>query len=131
MRYRLLGPVTVLGDTGPVRPGGQKQTSVLAALLLNANRVVTEDRLIDLTWGENAPPSVRGRLQVHISELRKLLGRDVIARRAPGYVIEVAPGDRDLDVFDEEIAKARATSGADRARVAEDRDRSEQAVAHE
>ncbi|MET8999517.1 BTAD domain-containing putative transcriptional regulator [Amycolatopsis sp. NPDC004169] len=112
MRYRLLGPVTIHGDTGPIRPGGQKQTSVLAALLLNANRVVTEDRLIDLTWGENAPPSVRGRLQVHISELRKLLGRDVIVRRAPGYLIEVAPGDRDLDVFDEEVAKARATSGA-------------------
>ncbi|WP_410572267.1 BTAD domain-containing putative transcriptional regulator [Amycolatopsis sp. cmx-4-61] len=112
MRYRLLGPVTILGDRGPVRPGGQKQTSVLAALLLNPNRVVTEDRLIDLTWGENAPPSVRGRLQVHISELRKLLGRDVIVRRAPGYLVEVAPGDRDLDVFDEEVAKARATSGA-------------------
>ncbi|RSM46124.1 tetratricopeptide repeat protein [Amycolatopsis balhimycina DSM 5908] len=111
MRYRLLGPVTVLHDTGPVRPGGQKQTSVLAALLLNPNRVVSEDRLIDLTWGENAPPSVRGRLQVHISELRKLLGRDVIVRRAPGYVIEVASGDRDLDVFDDEVAKARATAG--------------------
>ncbi|MEU5265387.1 BTAD domain-containing putative transcriptional regulator [Amycolatopsis sp. NPDC021455] len=111
MRYRLLGPVTVLGDPGPVRPGGQKQTSVLAALLLNPNRVVSEDRLIDLTWGENAPPSVRGRLQVHISELRKLLGRDVIVRRAPGYVIEVAPGDRDLDVFDDEVAQARATAG--------------------
>ncbi|MEV6918476.1 BTAD domain-containing putative transcriptional regulator [Amycolatopsis sp. NPDC051106] len=116
MRYRLLGPVTVLGDAGAVRPGGRKQTSVLAALLLNANRVVSEDRLIDLTWGEDAPPSVRGRLQVHISELRKLLGRDVIVRRAPGYVIEVAPGDRDLDVFDDEVAQARATSGADAVR---------------
>ena len=113
MRYRLLGPVTVLGDAGLFRPGGAKQTSVLAALLLNPNRVVTEDRLIDLTWGENAPPSVRGRLQVHISELRKLLGRDVIVRRAPGYVIEVGPGERDLDVFDEAVARARATSGAD------------------
>ncbi|WP_329051394.1 tetratricopeptide repeat protein [Amycolatopsis sp. NBC_01488] len=113
MRYRLLGPVTVLGDAGAVRPGGQKQTSVLAALLLNPNRVVSEDRLIDLTWGENAPPSVRGRLQVHISELRKLLGRDAIVRRAPGYVLEVAPGDRDLDVFDDEVARARATSGPD------------------
>ncbi|WP_439377160.1 BTAD domain-containing putative transcriptional regulator [Amycolatopsis lexingtonensis] len=111
MRYRLLGPVSVLGDTGAFRPGGQKQTSVLAALLLNPNRVVTEDRLIDLTWGENAPPSVRGRLQVHISELRKLLGRDVIVRRAPGYVIEIGPGERDLDVFDDEVAQARATSG--------------------
>ncbi|MEU0535544.1 AfsR/SARP family transcriptional regulator [Amycolatopsis tolypomycina] len=113
MRYRLLGPVTVLGDTGEIRPGGQKQTSVLAALLLNPGRVVSEDRLIDLTWGENAPPSVRGRLQVHISELRKLLGRDVILRRAPGYLIEVAPGDRDLDLFDAAVAEARATSGAD------------------
>ncbi len=112
MRYRLLGPVTVLGDTGPFRPGGAKQTSVLAALLLSPNRMVTEDRLIDLTWGENAPPSVRGRLQVHISELRKLLGRDVIVRRAPGYVIEVGPGERDLDVFDEAVERARATSGA-------------------
>ncbi|MCR6487558.1 tetratricopeptide repeat protein [Amycolatopsis sp. OK19-0408] len=111
MRYRLLGPVAVLGDTGAFRPGGQKQTSVLAALLLSPNRVVTEDRLIDLTWGENAPPSVRGRLQVHISELRKLLGRDVILRRAPGYVIEVAPGERDVDVFDDLVAQARATSG--------------------
>ncbi|MET8850879.1 BTAD domain-containing putative transcriptional regulator [Amycolatopsis sp. NPDC004625] len=113
MRYRLLGPITVLGESGPVRPGGRKQTSVLAALLLNPNRVVTEDRLIDLTWGEDAPPSVRGRLQVHVSELRKLLGRDVIVRRASGYLIEVAPGDRDLDVFEAEVAKARATSGAD------------------
>jgi DNA-binding SARP family transcriptional activator/tetratricopeptide (TPR) repeat protein len=113
VRYRLLGPITVLGDGGPVRPGGRKQTSVLAALLLNPNRVVTEDRLIDLTWGEDAPPSVRGRLQVHVSELRKLLGRDVIVRRASGYLIEVAPGDRDLDVFEDEVAKARATSGPD------------------
>jgi DNA-binding SARP family transcriptional activator/tetratricopeptide (TPR) repeat protein len=111
VRYRLLGPITVLGETGAIRPGGRKQTSVLAALLLNANRVVTEDRLIDLTWGEDAPPSVRGRLQVHISELRKLLGRDVIVRRAPGYMIEVGPGERDLDVFDEEVDKARVTSG--------------------
>ncbi|MEV6828294.1 BTAD domain-containing putative transcriptional regulator [Amycolatopsis sp. NPDC051102] len=113
MRYRLLGPITVLGETGLVRPGGRKQTSVLAALLLNPNRVVTEDRLIDLTWGEDAPPSVRGRLQVHISELRKLLGRDVIVRHASGYLIEVAPGERDLDVFDDEVAQARATSGPD------------------
>ncbi|WP_238598653.1 AfsR/SARP family transcriptional regulator [Saccharothrix sp. ALI-22-I] len=103
--------MTVIGDAAAFRPGGRKQTSVLAALLLNPNRVVSEDRLIDLTWGEHAPRSVRGRLQVIVSELRKLLGQDLITRRSSGYVIEVAPGERDLDVFEETVAGARATTG--------------------
>ncbi|GLZ34199.1 SARP family transcriptional regulator [Lentzea sp. NBRC 105346] len=111
LRYRLLGPVTVLGPDGPVRPAGQKQATVLAALLLSPGRVVPEDRLIDLTWGEQAPRSARGRLQVHVSDLRKLLGGDVITRGASGYSIEVAPGERDLDLFDDAVARARELSG--------------------
>ena len=107
-RYRLLGPVSVRGDDGPVRLGAQKQRAVLAALLLNANRVVSESRLFDLVWGEQAPRSVRGRLQVHISELRGLLGREVIVRPSSGYLIEVRPGELDVDVFDEAVVRARA-----------------------
>ncbi|WP_235921769.1 AfsR/SARP family transcriptional regulator [Lentzea tibetensis] len=107
-----MGPVTVLGPAGPVRPAGQKQASVLAALLLSPNRVVPEDRLIDLTWGEQAPRSARGRLQVHVSDLRKLLGADVITRSSSGYAIEVGPGARDLDVFDAVVADARGLTGA-------------------
>lgn len=94
-----------------MRPAGQKQASVLAALLLSPNRVVPEDRLIDLTWGEQAPRSARGRLQVHVSDLRKLLGADVIIRSSSGYSIEVAPGERDLDAFDDAVAQARALTG--------------------
>ncbi|NGY62960.1 tetratricopeptide repeat protein [Lentzea sp. NEAU-D13] len=111
MRYLLLGPVTVLGPAGPVRPAGPKQASVLAALLLSPGRVVPEDRLIDLTWGEQAPRSARGRLQVHVSDLRKLLGADVITRGASGYSIEVAPGERDLDLVDDAVAHARILTG--------------------
>ena len=107
-RYRLLGPVSVHRDEGPVRLGAQKQRAVLAALLLNANRVVSESRLFDLVWGEQVPRSVRGRLQVHISELRGLLGRDVIVRPSSGYLIEVQPGELDVDVFDEAVVRARA-----------------------
>ncbi len=84
---------------------------MLAALLLSPGRVVPEDRLIDLTWGEEAPRSVRGRLQVHVSDLRKLLGSDVIVRGASGYSIEVGPGERDLDVFDAIVAEARSLTG--------------------
>jgi len=111
LRYVLLGPVAVLGPAGPVRPAGPKQASVLAALLLSPGRVVPEDRLIDLTWGEQAPRSARGRLQVHVSDLRKLLGAEVITRSASGYSIEVAPGERDLDVVDDAVALARTLTG--------------------
>ncbi|HEX8868054.1 MAG TPA: BTAD domain-containing putative transcriptional regulator, partial [Lentzea sp.] len=111
LRYVLLGPVTVLGPAGPVRPAGPKQASVLAALLLSPGRVVPEDRLIDLTWGEQAPRSARGRLQVHVSDLRRLIGADVITRGASGYSIEVAPGERDLDLVEDAVAHARTLTG--------------------
>ncbi|MBP2330473.1 DNA-binding SARP family transcriptional activator/DNA-binding MarR family transcriptional regulator [Kibdelosporangium banguiense] len=114
MRYRVLGPVTVIDQGRSVRPGGPKQAALLAVLLLNANRVVAEARLIELIWGDRPPPSVRGRIQVYVSELRKLLGRDVISRRPSGYVIEVGSGELDLDLFDAAVTKARG-SGPDAA----------------
>lgn len=103
MRYRLLGPVSVVGAPALAGP---KQASVLAALLLSANRVVPEDRLIDLTWGEAAPKSARGRLQVLVSGLRKVVGADVITHRSGGYVAEVGAMERDLDVFEHEVRQA-------------------------
>ncbi|KAA2234811.1 transcriptional regulator, partial [Solihabitans fulvus] len=45
MRFRVLGPVTVDGPAGPVRIPGAKQLTVLALLLLHANRVVPVERL--------------------------------------------------------------------------------------
>jgi DNA-binding SARP family transcriptional activator/tetratricopeptide (TPR) repeat protein len=108
VRYRLLGPVTVYGPGGSIRLGGPKQRAVLAVLLLHANRVVAQRELHALVWGENPPRSVRGRLQVHISELRALLGREVIVRIGEGYRINVAPGELDLDLFTDLVARARA-----------------------
>jgi DNA-binding SARP family transcriptional activator/tetratricopeptide (TPR) repeat protein len=107
LRYRLLGPVAAVGMDGPVRLGGPKQRTVLAALLLNANQVVSEDRLIDLLWEDRPPASARGQLQVRVWELRKLLGREVIVRREPGYLIEVRPGELDTELFDAVTEDAR------------------------
>jgi len=81
---------------------------VLAALLLNANRPVSEDQLIDLLWEDAPPSSARGQLQLRVFELRKLLGREVIVRCASGYLIEVRPGELDLHAFRDGVAKARA-----------------------
>ncbi|TVT61599.1 tetratricopeptide repeat protein [Amycolatopsis rhizosphaerae] len=121
MRYRLLGPVELSGSDGPVRLGGPKRRAVLAALLLNANRVVSEEELLSSVWGEELPATVRGQLQMYVSQLRKLIGEPVIVRRAPGYLIEVRPGELDLDVFEEAVDRARADRQAGRPGAAAER----------
>src|ERR1044072_9430472 len=114
-RYRVLGPVAVEGADGPVRLGSPKQRAVLAALLLRIGRVVPEEQLFDLVWGEDPPPSIRGRLQVHVSELRKLLGRDVIVRSGTGYRIDVPPSELDLWQVEQAWGWAPARRGGGRA----------------
>ncbi|MFW5415670.1 tetratricopeptide repeat protein [Nocardiopsis sp. CNT-189] len=120
VRYRVLGPLSVRGDAGPVRLGGAKQRTTLALLLLNANRVVSEERFIDALWGDDPPSSARSQLQVRIWELRKLLGRSAIVRRPPGYLIQTEPGEVDLDVFDATAAEAEREAAAGRPRRAAD-----------
>ncbi len=46
MEFRILGPLEVLDDGRSLEVSGAKQRSLLAVLLLNANRVVSSDRLI-------------------------------------------------------------------------------------
>ena len=45
LEFRLLGPLEVVGDDGPLQLGGPKQRATLAILLLGANRVVPVERL--------------------------------------------------------------------------------------
>jgi DNA-binding SARP family transcriptional activator len=45
--FRLLGPLEVVGERGPISLGGPKQRATLAILLLAANRVVPVERLAD------------------------------------------------------------------------------------
>ena len=55
MEFRILGPLEVTEDGREIRLGGVKQRALLALLLLNPNRVVSRDRLIDELW-ETDPP---------------------------------------------------------------------------
>src|SRR5688500_13469917 len=107
MEFRILGPVEVRDDGRVVRLGGGKQRAVLALLLLNANRVVASERMIELLWGERPPATAATALHGHISSLRKALGPDVIATRPPGYVLETAIGDLDLERFERLRAEGR------------------------
>src|SRR5919198_2726843 len=98
-QFGLLGPLEVTRDGAPAALGGQKQRTLLAALLLEANRVVSSDRLIDAVWGEAPPETARNTLQVYISQLRKLLPDGALGAVPPGYRLVVDPATIDLFEF--------------------------------
>ena len=107
MEFRILGPLEVEDEGRLLKLGGAQQRAVLALLLLHANDVVPRERLIDELWGGEPPDTARTALQVHVSQLRKLLGSDRIETRSPGYALHVEPGELDLERFQDLVAQAR------------------------
>lgn len=113
--FRILGPLEVSDETGPLLLGGQKQRAVLALLLLDPGRVVSIDRLIDALWGESPPRTATTSLQNFISQLRKTLGPEVLETKSPGYRLRIRPGELDLDRFRVLVDSARTAEPAERA----------------
>jgi DNA-binding SARP family transcriptional activator len=107
LQFRILGPLEVSDETGPIALGGPRQRGLLAILVLEAGRVVPTDRLIDLLWGEEAPKTATASLQNAIGRLRKALGSDVLETRAPGYVLSVAAQQLDARRFERALADSR------------------------
>src|SRR5712691_7174767 len=96
-QFSLLGPLSLSRDGEPTAIGGQKPRALLAALLLEPNRVVSRDRLIDALWGELPPDTARNTIQVYVSQLRKLLPDGALETAPPGYRLVVDP--ETVDVF--------------------------------
>jgi DNA-binding SARP family transcriptional activator/streptogramin lyase len=116
LSFRLLGRLEAYDDGVELDLGPRKQRAVLALLLLNANRVVSTERLIDDLWGDSPPGTARATLQVYVAGLRKALGNGgaTLRTRAPGYVLELEPGALDLDRFTQLRAEARESTDAER-----------------
>ena len=113
MDFRILGPLEVSAGNGSLEIGGRRQRTVLAALLLNANRVTPTDKLIDVVWGEEPPPTARRSIQAYVSRLRKTLGDDRIVSVEPGYRIRVDEGELDADRFEALTLLARSIGAVD------------------
>src|SRR6266545_3376503 len=107
--FRLLGPLEV-AEAGErlALPAGRPR-ALLARLLLDANRALSADVLVDSIWGEAPPPSARKVLQAYVSQLRKVLGGDRIETHAAGYVVRVRPPELDLARF-EALTEAAQTA---------------------
>jgi DNA-binding SARP family transcriptional activator len=126
--FRILGPLEVEEAGGLLPIGGAKQRALLAILLLRANEVVAKDRLIDELWGGQPPATATTALQVHVSQLRKVLDpqatrgdAELLVTRAPGYVLRVEPEQVDLRRFERLLAEGKTAFADGDAETARER----------
>ena len=113
VRFRILGGVEACIDGVLVDLGPRQQQCVLVALLVNANRPVSGDELIERAWGENPPPRARNTLYTYLSRLRQALsGTDEVTllRKSAGYQLMVEEQAVDLHMFRSWTARARTNT---------------------
>ncbi|MEV4515926.1 BTAD domain-containing putative transcriptional regulator [Dactylosporangium sp. NPDC049525] len=110
---RLLGPIDVVVD-GAARPvRGQRRKAVLAVLGLHPGEVVSTGRLVDLVWGDAAPPNAVNALQSHVSYLRRTLDdKAAITSRPPGYLLDAGGDGTDVAVAERLIAAGLHGAGS-------------------
>ncbi|MDT5101604.1 MAG: family transcriptional regulator, regulator of embCAB operon [Mycobacterium sp.] len=103
--FGVLGPLQVWVDGAPVPLGTPKQRAVLAMLLINRNRPVATDALIEAAWEQFPPPEPHASLHSYVSNIRKLLGRigvdsrTALASAPPGYRLSVPENGCDIGRF--------------------------------
>ncbi|MBA3475566.1 MAG: AAA family ATPase, partial [Actinobacteria bacterium] len=107
MEFRILGPLEVLDGEQSVPLKGAKPRALLGVLLLHANEVVSNARLVDELWGERPPATAENLVQGYVHALRKQLGSDTLLTQAPGYRLRVLPEALDLLEFQRLVAVAR------------------------
>jgi len=113
MEFGLLGSLAVRRDgmTVPVQRGNQR--ALLAALLLDANRVVATDQIAETLWGPGPPPSAQVTIRNYVRRLRQAFGdagRDRIVAQPNGYLIRVEAGELDVARFEDLLRRARAAA---------------------
>jgi DNA-binding SARP family transcriptional activator len=89
--------------------------SVLALLLLNANRVVQMESLIVELWGGDSPRSAVTTVQTYIYHLRRLFEterlnppeRPLLLTKQPGYLFQIDAGQLDAEVFERLVRQGR------------------------
>ncbi|MDL4815417.1 AfsR/SARP family transcriptional regulator [Actinomadura opuntiae] len=103
MRYEILGPLRVADGERVSTISAPKIETLLAALLVRCDQIVTTDQLMMEIWGDQAPRRATAGLHVYISQLRKFLDRpgraaSPIETSSLGYVLRL--GDDEFDFHD-------------------------------
>jgi predicted ATPase/DNA-binding SARP family transcriptional activator len=115
MELRVLGPIELV-DGGERHPAGSaKERLVLSFLAVEANRVVSTDRLIEALWGDRPPASAEGTLRTYVTHLRSHLAAcephantPKVEFRRPGYVLSISEDALDAARFEAGVGDGRA-----------------------
>ncbi|MFH8290061.1 BTAD domain-containing putative transcriptional regulator [Streptomyces sp. NPDC018059] len=113
--FAFLGPLEVRAGGRAHTVGGNRQRTLLAALLVTPGRPLSAEQLYDELWGENPPPTFENSLQAHVYRLRRTLqqaaGPDAPApellTRSSGYVLHLGGAETDAAAFRRLTARAR------------------------
>ncbi|GAA4617093.1 AfsR/SARP family transcriptional regulator [Saccharopolyspora hordei] len=112
LKFGLLGPLHLEFAERRISIGGPRQRIVLAMLLLNADRVVSIDRISEAVWNGHPPATARTQVAICVAELRKAFRAagfrdDVLLTSSPGYLLRRAEHEVDLLSFRAKVAEAR------------------------
>lgn len=102
VEVNVLGTLEVTVNGASVVPTASKPRQLLAALAMNAGRLVTTKALVDELWGDNVPRSLSSTLQTHVLSVRRLIrdalpgdekhrARELLATQHTGYLLRVEP----------------------------------------
>jgi len=108
VRWGALGPLEITGREGPVHLTASKERTVASVLALNAGKVVPDETLAEVLWGEDLPRSSIKSLHTHVFRIRKAVGADVVVRKATGYFLALGKVEVDVRLFEEAAVRARA-----------------------
>jgi DNA-binding SARP family transcriptional activator len=121
MEFGVLGPLRVRVRGAWAQVAGAKQRAVLGILLINANRVVPSDQLLEEVWGDRQPTAGIRTLRYHVSKLRDALDPDrprgrgsPLQTESGGYLLTVGEGDLDAQRFERLAADGARAFAAER-----------------
>jgi DNA-binding SARP family transcriptional activator/Flp pilus assembly protein TadD len=120
VRVAVLGPVRAWRGETELELGAPQRRAVLGLLAARANQSVSRDELIDGIWGDALPARSVNALHVHVSRLRAALepGRaqrssgQLLLASGRGYLLRLAPGQLDAELFARRLAAARESRRA-------------------
>ncbi len=122
-RFCVLGPVCAQVGPRALVPGGPGLRGLLAMLLLEANQVVAVDKIMDVLWDHEPPPTARTIVQGYVSRLRRWLstvdssGRASIQTNGSGYRLVVDEALIDVALARDLLAESRHRPADERAEL--------------
>ncbi|MCZ7588087.1 MAG: AfsR/SARP family transcriptional regulator [Gaiella sp.] len=114
MEILVLGPLEARSARARLSLGGPRQRALLAELVLHVGTVVSMDAIVDDLWGGTPPATAEAVVQNAVARLRRVLGREAIETRPPGYVLRLDPGAIDAHRFERLVHDAQPLPATER-----------------